>query len=106
MKSRYDFMRPTQDEENKTRKGVPYADIMSFSIEEFNFSTQPERYSLFRRDVERFDLLMFRKYGAAVYDDIILWLNNIPSRHFLQPGQVLVLPDRVDLDRFFSRKSR
>lgn len=105
MKTRYDFMQPAQHPDNRTRKGIRYADVCSFRIEDFEYTRQPEEYELFRRDIERFDLLMFRKYGVAGYDDIILWLNNIPSIHFLNAGDVLLLPDRKDLDRFMTRFS-
>ena len=105
MRSRYDFMKPAKHPENRTKGGTPYADVMSFEIENFEYTRQPERHEVERRDIERFDLLMFKKYNLAVYDDIVLWLNNVPSIHFLEPGDEILLPVRSDLDRFYTRFS-
>ena len=105
MRTRYDFIKPAKSPESKTKRGEPYPDLCTFRIEEFRFTARPERYKLLQRDVDRFDILMFRKYKVAAYDDLILWLNNVPSVHFLQAGDELLLPSREDLDRFYTRES-
>ena len=83
--------------------GVNYPDVLTLGYYEFN----PKNiiyYSLTDTDIKRFDLLMFRFYGEAQYDDVILAYNH-KYKNDLQIGDVLILPYKTDLDNYF-RKNR
>lgn len=97
---RYLLMKPSSQ---ANTQGFAYPDVFSFPIEKFTYTEPPEEYALTQPDIDRIDLLMYRKYGTAQYDDVVLWLNSIASIHDLEPGNVLKLPLKDDLEQFFIR---
>ena len=86
--------------------GEAYPDIMQFPIDKFEFSQTPQEYILSQSDIDRFDVLMSTYYGYAFYSDIVLWASKIKTIHDLSPGDTILLPDKIDIERFYARYSR
>lgn len=84
-------------------QGNPFPDVVSNSIDLFETIDISEVHIIRKQDIMRIDLLMYEKYGYAYYDDIILNLNGIGSIHLMEPGDVLYLPSKRDLDNYFSK---
>jgi hypothetical protein len=100
MISRYDAMAPSlQSDVN----GSFYPDILSFPLDDLKLTVAAKKYRMTRMDVDRFDITVATEYGAAVYDDVVLWYNGIESIHDVSPGDILLFPDKVDLDAFMIR---
>ena len=98
MRSRYDLM---QLSTQRSTKDTYFSDIMTFPIRNFKFTDIPDEYYLTQKDIERIDLLMYRVYGSAQYDDIILWLNGISNFFNITAGTKIFLPSRKDIEQFF-----
>lgn len=104
MKSRYDLYSSSSTETDEF--GNPQPDIMFFPIDEFQYTIRPKEITITQMYLRRIDLLMFDQYGVTHYDDIVLWLNDIPSIYDLQPGDKFILPAKQDLDRFYTRYNK
>ena len=102
-RNRYLAMSPS---EIVNPQGISYPDTLSMPIDKFVYSEKPLEYTLTQSDLDRIDLLMYRMYRSAAYDDIILWVNNIDTLHNLNPGDTLLLPAKKDLETFFIKHSR
>jgi len=98
MISRYDLMQNFNEVNSDN-----YRDIYNFPIDNFVYTINPEKYVLTTADVDRIDLLMFRVYENAAWDDIILWLNGISSVYELSPGDEIILPSIIDLTSFYNQ---
>jgi hypothetical protein len=83
----------------------PYPDFCSFGIEDFKFNSQPAKYLLTQPDCTRFDLTIGKFYGDIKYMDLVLLINNIEHRDTLQPGQIILIPGKEDLDKFMYEHS-
>jgi hypothetical protein len=83
-----------------TDKGENYPDLMSFPIEKFSFSGNGKEVVLTQSDLDRFDLTCARQYGSSIYGDLVLWLNNISSIHYITAGETIVFPSLRDLEKF------
>lgn len=81
--------------------GTFYPDLMTLPIQRFRFTSPPTEYYLTQRDIERPDLLMYRIYRVAEFDDIIFWLNGIAYIGDATVGTKILLPSREDLEDFF-----
>ena len=104
MKNRYNLYSSSPTETDEF--GNPYPDVMFFPIDEFEYTIRPKEITLTQMYIRRIDLLMYDAYGVAYYDDLVLWINDIPSIYDLTPGDKLLLPAKQDLDRFFTRYNK
>lgn len=68
----------------RLEKDIPSQDVMSGN-----------RITFFWKEAEKF-------YGVAGYDDIVLSLNNIPHRNFLNEGDTIYFPDLEDIKNSFN----
>jgi hypothetical protein len=76
-----------------------YPDILSVSFN-VKLTKQPVKYRLSDKEVSRFDLFIGGYYGSFDYLDLILFVNDVEYIHDLKIGDVLILPDKSDLDKF------
>ena len=83
--------------------GNNYPDIFTLPIENFAYTTKPQKYYLTSRDIYRFDLLMQSYYSTPEYEDIILWLNNITHISLKTPGETILLPSMTDIENFYRK---
>jgi len=78
-----------------------FPDVMTFPINRFRYTKTPTTVVLTEQDIIRMDLLMFAFYRTTDYDDIVLWLNNIEFKEQLSAGDKFLLPEKVDIERFY-----
>ena len=84
-------------------QGKAYPDVVSNPINTLELQDIPEQHIIQKQDIMRVDLLMYRKYRYAYYDDVILDFNKIGSIHLLEPGDIILLPSKRDLDNYFAK---
>jgi hypothetical protein len=100
MNNRYSVMAPSeQSDEN----GSLYLDVLTLPLDNLKLTVEAKQYQMTQVDIDRFDLTVSIEYGASVYDDLVLWYNGIESIHAVVPGDILLFPDKVDLDSFIMR---
>ena len=100
MNSRYSVMTASAQADVS---GSPYPDPLTFPIDDLKITVEPKQYQVTQADLDRFDIVVATEYGSAQYDDIVLWFNKISDVHAVSPGDILLFPDRGDLDSFVSR---
>ena len=84
----------------------PYPDPLLFPINDFVISERGQEYNVTQGDIDRWDLLINTIYGTSDYDDIVLWLNNKGAPYELTPGEIIILPLKADIERFYTRFRR
>lgn len=99
MRNIYQLMR--RCESDRDEFGDLYPDLMTLPINRFKYTIAPDEYYLTEADVIRFDLLIYAVYGISDYDDIVLWLNNISFKEDLVAGTKIILPNIVDISKFY-----
>jgi len=99
MISRFSVTKKSSTE--KASDGTYYPDIMTFPVEKFTYKDPPREYYITQGDIERPDLLMMKVYGTPQYDDLVAWLNNLPSFREAGIGDKILLPSKADLEKFF-----
>lgn len=98
MRSRYDL---AQDATVKGEDGTHYKDIFTIPTHKFRTTEPSEEYQLTKKDIERPDVLMFRKYRLTELDDILFWINNIGLIYEVEPGTEIKLPIVTDIENFY-----
>lgn len=100
-RSRYDAMQKSttvQDEET----GVYYYDPLTFPIESFSYNYPTVKYALTELDIQRIDLAMATYYGVPNFDDIVLWLSDVPLIYDAEIGTEIEFPRRPDIESFYT----
>jgi hypothetical protein len=101
MASRYDLMK---DSVVLGTDGTYYKDPLVFSEKDIDLDNDPVEYELTRTDIERFDLFIAKTYGGYnYYKDIVLQHNNKSYQWDYDNEDVILIPEKVDLDRFLRR---
>lgn len=95
--SRYDLMESQQFDDDFT----VWPDCLSIDLDEFPSSRPMTNVMVYQDNVIRPDLFFYRKMGTNNLEDIVLWLNGVPSRRDLEPGMSLQLPSMADINSFF-----
>lgn len=93
-----------ENSEVKDEDGEFFPDVLTFPLNDFEFKGQPLRYILNAADLQRIDVLMNEVYNVPVYDDIVLFLSDIPYLGDLndEDDNIVILPVKTDLDNFVS----
>ena len=102
MRSRYQTMIKSLTETDSVT-GEAYYDVLTFPIELFTYTQTTIEYPLTKNDLQRIDNTMNTYYGVAEFDDIVLWLNDIPFIHDSEAGDLMKLPRKKDIERFFTQ---
>ncbi len=98
MRTRYDII---EESSQVNLDGENYPDILTFPIDRFQIVDSLKKVVITQKYKERFYLICYDYYGVSYYDDIVLWLNGISSWDVLEVGELLYLPSKKDLERFF-----
>lgn len=101
--SRYRLMSTSEVVDEET--GEAYPDVLTAEYQDFRFTRPPTRYRLRPQDVDKFFNLHKRVYGTYAGDDILLDLNLIPHRSYLEAGTLIFLPGERDKERFMATKT-
>jgi hypothetical protein len=95
--SRYDLMEGQQIDGNYTI----WPDCLSIDLDDFPDSKPAVNVFVYQENVLRPDMLFYKKMGTNNLEDIVLWLNGIPSRRDLEAGMSLQLPAVTDINSYF-----
>jgi hypothetical protein len=99
---RYDLM----DDQQIDGDAVVYPDCLSIDLDDF-INTKPTADALvYQNNVYRPDLFFHNKMGTNNLEDIVLWLNDVPSRRNMEAGMVLKLPMTSDINSYFIRNRK
>lgn len=81
-----------------------YPDPLSLNYLNFSITSgnMPVSQKLNMSNIQRLWKIPIQLYGRAELDDIVLTLNGVEHRNFLQVGDELLFPDEVDIDRSFT----
>jgi len=85
--------------------GEAFPDILTADYASFRFSRSPTRYRLKPQDIDKFFNLHKRVYGSYNGDDILLDLNLIPHRTYMETGSLVFLPSTRDMEEFIKSKT-
>jgi hypothetical protein len=100
--NRYDLMDSQQIEGDYT----VWPDCLSINLDDFPDS-KPRADALVCQDnVLRPDMFFYKKMGTNNLEDIVLWLNEVPSRRDLEPGMSLRLPVAADINSYFIKNRK
>lgn len=85
--------------------GSAYPDPLSLNYLNFNWGE-----NLPKKDIMRDNKIIFfwkeaeMCYGEAAWDDIVLTLNGVSHRNFLQVGDVIYFPTSADIKKSFKKE--
>jgi hypothetical protein len=96
--NRYDLMDGQFVDEDTEHE---WPDCLSVDLDEFPETTPPKSVIVYQENVLRPDIFFFKHLNSNMLEDILLWLNMIPSRRDLEPGMELDLPSFVDINRYY-----
>jgi hypothetical protein len=86
--------------------GNYYPDLATFDINYFIPSSKPLAYKLLYNDIYRFDLLINSYYTSFdLYDDLTLWLNDIPYLTISGLQQTIYFYAKADIDSYYKNNS-
>lgn len=101
MQSRYDLMKESSVQDID---GELYPDVLSLDYSKIEFNELPPINTITSADINRFWYFMFRNYGVAELDDLLLNLNGIPYIGMLEPNDKIVMIQLNDLKRNVKNK--
>lgn len=79
-----------------------YPDLCTFAIENFEYENKPSTEILKQNFVYRFDILTYELYQSFdLYDELLIWLNNIIELNSDSVGKKIIAPDKRDMDSFY-----
>jgi hypothetical protein len=97
--NRYLFM---QNSSITDDSGNFYPDLCTFRIENFDYKRKPSEEVLKQNFVYRFDILTYELYESFdLYDELLLWLNDILELNNTSIGKKIFAPDKQDMDDFY-----
>lgn len=99
--SRYDYMSEgsVTDEVSKSA----YPDPLSLNYLNFNLTSTPIKNVMTDSKIIYFWKEAENIYGVAKWDDIVLTINNIPHKNFLNPKDVIYFPTLSDIQSSFTK---
>jgi hypothetical protein len=78
-----------------------WPDCLSIDLDEFPEKNPPKSVVVYQENVLRPDMFFFKHLNSNMLEDILLWLNMIPSRRDLEPGMKMDLPSFSDINRYY-----
>ena len=101
-KSRYDFMKDgvTADEIS----GSFYPDPLSLNYSDFSMSSVPLKDEMTSKKIIFFWKEAEALYGSPCWDDIVLTLNGVPHKNFLDVDDVMYFPSEDDIKISFGKE--
>lgn len=106
MKSRYNYMTES-DYGFDSVIDDSYPDPLSLNYLKFNVQSgiPPMVKAIDLSNIQRFWKLPIEVYGKAELDDIVLTLNGIEHKNFLEVGDKILFPSEQDIDSSFRKDS-
>lgn len=78
-----------------------WPDCLSINLDDFPSLKAKVNVFVYQDNVLRPDIFFYKKMGTNDLEDIVLWLNGIPSRRELEAGMSLQLPATADINAYF-----
>ena len=100
--NRYDLMEGQQVEEFDPI----YPDCLSIDLDAFTLTSPGKDEVVYQENVIRPDIFFDNKMGTNNLEDIVLWINAIPSRRDLSEGIILNIPSKSDISSFFIKNRK
>lgn len=100
MKSRYDYMKASKVLDEIS--GDTYPDPISFNYLSFKVSSIPDTVYLNDYDAAFLWEISSRFYGSPELEDLVLTLNGVSHRNFLNSGDRLLFPKIADINNSFT----
>jgi hypothetical protein len=94
---RYDLMAGQQIDDDP----AVWPDCLSIDLDTFPDTQPGVNVFVYQDSALRPDMFFYHKMGTNNLEDIVLWLNEIPSRRDLEAGMSLVLPAMSDLNSYY-----
>lgn len=101
MKTRYDFMKAGSV---KDEDGAYYPDVLTLNYNVFTARQALTPIELTDVDIDKFWWTTQKVLGTAEYDDVVLTLNGVPHRNFLEEGQIIFFPAVSDIESSFGEQ--
>jgi hypothetical protein len=83
-----------------------WPDCLSIDLDDFPGSKPGLSAFVYQDNVLRPDTFFYKQMGANNLEDIVLWLNEIPSRRDLEAGMSLNLPSGADINTYFIKNRK
>ena len=83
-----------------------WPDCLSIDLDDFPNSRPGANIFVYQENYLRPDMFFYKKMRTNNLEDIVLWLNGVPSRRDLQPGMSLQLPDVTDINSYFIKNRK
>lgn len=102
-RSRYALMSPSNVLDEQT--GEAYPDILSIDFSTLEFTSVPRQIRIRPQHIDKFFNLHRDVYGTFNGDDILLELNIVPHKEYLEPGMSLYCPSSRDYNAFINNET-
>jgi len=101
--SRYGLMKDTTSIDGEGVSSDTYPDVLTY-FEKLDEFTQgiPLQYEATQIFIQRPYLITYAYYQIAAFEDLILTLNNIPYISKVEEGDILYIPDKIDVINFYN----
>jgi hypothetical protein len=96
--NRYDLM-TSQFIENDIDHEWP--DCLSIDLDELSEVSFSKKVIVYQENVLRPDIFFYKHLNSNMLEDILLWLNAIPSRRDLASGMEMSLPSFSDINHYY-----
>jgi hypothetical protein len=83
-----------------------WPDCLSIDLDDFPDTTPGKNVIVYQESVLRPDLFFYSKMGTNNLEDIVLWLNEVPSRRDLEAGMSLLFPAASDRNSYYIANRR
>jgi hypothetical protein len=83
-----------------------WPDCLSIDLDDFPESKPGADAFVYQDNVIRPDMFFYKRMGTNNLEDIVLWLNEVPSRRDLEAGMSLRLPAVSDINSYFIKNRR
>lgn len=100
MRSRYDFMKPSNVVDTD---GEQFPDPLTAPYNNIQYTQQTAAKQIGTGDIAKFWMFMLENYGVQELDDVLLSINQIPYIGYLEPGDLIYLIDSNDIQNFNSQ---
>ena len=99
---RYDLMESQQIEGDYTI----WPDCLSINLDDFTYVKPGLNVFVYQENFLRPDIFFYKKLKTNNLEDIVLWLNGVPSRRDLEAGMSLLFPMVTDINSFYINNRR
>lgn len=79
-------------------------DLTTINWDSFRFKRQYKKHRLTEVETNKFYLVLTKYYADFFFEDILYFINNIADPTDLQVGQLIKIPDILDIQEFIQEQ--